>query len=193
MIKRIILVGKSAAGKDYARKQLEDIGLIYGVSYTTRPAREGEVDGVDYNFLSLAKFEEMIDSDEWYEYVQFNGWYYGTSNKQFYEGCQVFIMTPHGISLIKEKDRSSCMIAYLDIPFKIRKGRLIERKDNSDKISRRLAADEVDFMDFIDWDVKVMQDDFCFYELLDHAILKQIIFDEHIITKINNNYEYPTK
>ena len=47
-MKRIILVGKAASGKDHARKVLEAYGAKYAVSYTTRPPRENEVDAKDY-------------------------------------------------------------------------------------------------------------------------------------------------
>ena len=45
---KIILVGKAAAGKDHMRKILQGRGFDYGVSYTTRPRRPGEIDGEDY-------------------------------------------------------------------------------------------------------------------------------------------------
>ena len=58
---RIILCGKAASGKDHMRKVLESRGIRYGVSYTTRPPREGEVHGKDYFFLSKEEFEGLID------------------------------------------------------------------------------------------------------------------------------------
>ena len=48
--KRIILVGKAASGKDHLRKKFESRGFKYAVTYTTRPPREGEIDGKDYLF-----------------------------------------------------------------------------------------------------------------------------------------------
>ena len=42
---KVILIGKAAAGKDHMRKVLEGRGFKYGTSYTTRPPREGEIDG----------------------------------------------------------------------------------------------------------------------------------------------------
>ena len=56
---KIIIVGKSAAGKDHLRKILEGRGFIYGISYTTRPARPTEVDGQDYYFLEKDEFIEI--------------------------------------------------------------------------------------------------------------------------------------
>lgn len=151
--KRIVLVGKAASGKDYARKKLQDRGFTYGISYTTRPPRTGEVDGVDYHFISKEKFEEMIANNEFYEWVPFNGWYYGTSLEQFYRD-DIFIMTPKGIAHIPAEDRKRTLIMYFDIPYEIRKERLALRSD-ADAVDRRLAADEADFADFKDYDIRI--------------------------------------
>jgi len=150
---RIIVCGCAGAGKDFLRKKFEDRGYKYGVSYTTRPPRTGETDGIDYHFLSTEKFEAMITNDEFYEHVSFNGWHYGTTMKQFYED-DIFIMTPHGISCINPEDRKKCFIIFLDIPIEIRRERLSLRSD-ADKVERRLEADNSDFSNFISYDIKI--------------------------------------
>ena len=156
--KRIILVGRAASGKDFARKKLQNRGYTYGISYTSRPPRSTETDGIDYHFLSKEVFEEMIEKDMFYEYVPFNGWYYGTSKGQFYTE-DVFIMTPHGISLIDPEDRKNCFIMYFDIPLEVRKERLMLRND-ADKVERRLEADERDFANFTDFDIRITNESF---------------------------------
>lgn len=156
--RRIVLVGRAASGKDYARKLFTDRNYNHAISYTTRPPRTGEVDGVDYFFLTEEKFKEMISNDEFYEYVAFNNWYYGTSNKQFYSD-DIFIMTPHGISAIKPEDREKSFIIYFDIPYEIRKERLMLRSD-ADSVERRLQADDSDFKDFTDFDLRITTPEF---------------------------------
>lgn len=157
---KIILVGKAASGKDHMRKLLENRGFIYGVSFTTRPPREGEIHGKDYYFLSVEDFEAKIKEDYWYEYVKFNGWYYGTSKEQFYKTCNLFIMTPAGISHISTKDRQDCTIIYIDIPLKIRIDRLNNRNMPGDSLNRRIAADEKDFEHFKDFDIRINNHNF---------------------------------
>ena len=76
---KVILVGKAAAGKDHMRKILSGRGFQYGISYTTRPPRESEIDGKDYFFLTDENFKTKINQGYWYEWIEFNGWYYGTS------------------------------------------------------------------------------------------------------------------
>ena len=65
---KVILIGKSAAGKDHMRKVLEDRGFTYGISYTTRPPRANEIEGKDYFFMSNEEFQARINDNFWYEY-----------------------------------------------------------------------------------------------------------------------------
>lgn len=152
---KIILVGKAASGKDHLRKVLQDRGFTYGISYTTRPPREGEIDGHDYYFITEDEFKKKIDNGFWYEWIQFNGWYYGTSNDQFKRDCNLFIMTPKGISHIDPTDRKECTIMYLDISIEERTQRLNVRHMLGDSLKRRIEADEFDFKDFTDYDVRI--------------------------------------
>jgi len=157
---RIILCGKAASGKDHLRKILEGRGFKYGVSYTTRPPRPGEVDGKDYYFLEEAEFKALIEQNFFYEHVTFNGWYYGTSKEQWFTTDDVFIMTPSGIGKLHAADRKQSFIIFIDIPTDIRRQRLQQRNDNNDSIERRLAADDNDFVGFTDFDIKITDSNF---------------------------------
>jgi guanylate kinase len=155
---KIVLVGKGGSGKDFMRKKLEGRGFIYAVSYTSRPARVNEVEGKDYYFLSKDLFMEHISEGFFYEYVEFNGWIYGTANWQMDE-CDIFIMTPKGISYIKPEDRKKCFIIYINPDSEIVRARLEERGD-VDSVDRRIKADEMDFKDFTDFDIMIKNSDF---------------------------------
>jgi len=157
---KIILVGKAAAGKDHMRKILQGRGFDYGVSYTTRPRRPGEIDGEDYYFMDESEFKEGVENKIWYEWVEFNGWYYGTTNQQFLKTCNLFIMTPKGISHIDPIERKKCTIIYLDISDTTRSARLNERGDTNDSIERRMYNDDLDFKDFTDYDLKINNSNF---------------------------------
>lgn len=157
--KRTIIVGKAASGKDYLRKKFESRGYKYGVTYTTRPPREGEVNGKDYFFISEDESKKLIESGFFYEYVIFNGWVYGTSLTQFYTD-DLFIMTPFGISKIKPEDRRNSFIIYMDIDIQTRYDRLLNRDMTGDIIQRRIQADELDFLKFNDYDLRITNEDF---------------------------------
>jgi guanylate kinase len=151
--KRIIVVGCAASGKDYLVDNFVKIGFIKDVSKTTRPPREGEVNGYSYDFISEVEFRQGIDMGMFKEYVEFNGWLYGTARLSW-DTSDIFIMTPSGISQLSEYDRENSIIIYLDIAENIRRER-IEKRSDADSAERRLEADRKDFENFSDFDVKV--------------------------------------
>jgi len=76
----IVISGPSGVGKDTVIKRLLDLdpNLRYSVSYTTRPPRPGEVDGVNYHFTSRAEFERLIREGAFLEHATYDGNLYGT-------------------------------------------------------------------------------------------------------------------
>ena len=75
----IILVGESASGKSTIEKILANkYGYKKTVSYTTRPPREEEINGVDYHFITEKDFIDKQFNNELVEYTTFNGWFYGS-------------------------------------------------------------------------------------------------------------------
>lgn len=153
-MKRLIIVGKGGSGKDHLRKILQERGFRYCVSHTTRPPRTGEVNGKDYHFISSdVAHQEFIRSGNCYEHVIFNGWIYLTSLDEF-NSSNLFIMTPSGLLSMKPDDRKESFVLYLDIDEQTRRLRLSKRND-ADKLERRLEADCNDFKDFFDYDVSI--------------------------------------
>lgn len=159
MHKRLIIVARACSGKDFLRNKLTEKGFKPTCSITTRPPRDGEVNGKDYIFLSDEKVAEMIANDEFYEYVTFNGWIYGTTKEQF-QTDDIFIMTPKGLSHVTEEDRKNSFVIYLDIPEEVRRQRLLLRVMPGDTTERRLAADNFDFKNFKDYDLLISNSDF---------------------------------
>ena len=77
----IVFSGPSGVGKGTILKELqkdERLKLVYSVSMTTRKAREGETDGVNYFFVTKKKFKEAIKQNELLEYAEYVNNYYGT-------------------------------------------------------------------------------------------------------------------
>ena len=79
----LVLSGPSGAGKTSLIKNIEnDIGDFYfSISTTTRPIREGEIDGVNYHFVDEEEFQKDIKADNFLEYAVVHGNHYGTSLK----------------------------------------------------------------------------------------------------------------
>ncbi|MHB8611895.1 MAG: guanylate kinase [Candidatus Dormibacteraceae bacterium] len=76
----IVISGPSGVGKDTLIKSLleHDRNLRYSVSCTTRSPRPGEVDGVDYSFVSRERFQQLVREGAFLEHATYNGNLYGT-------------------------------------------------------------------------------------------------------------------
>ena len=148
--KIIILCGKAGAGKDTLlqeiyQKRKKDLHLI--ISDTTRPPRDKEVDGIDYNFVPETYF--TFYKDEYLEYTKFNNWYYGTRLSSLSKDkINIGIMNLEGIKkLYQMSDDIKVKIYYVSAPDKERMLRQLNREQYPDvrEICRRYLADEDDF------------------------------------------------
>ena len=79
----VVLSAPSGAGKTTIARALVEASedVVFSVSATTRPARDHEIDGVDYHFLSETDFHAMIEADEFVEWAEVHGHLYGTSRQ----------------------------------------------------------------------------------------------------------------
>ncbi len=93
----IVLSGPSGSGKDTVLAELRkrDLNMKQSISMTTRPMRDGEIDGVDYWFTDVHTFEKNIEDGYFLEYVKYGDNYYGTPKKKIEElideGFNVFL------------------------------------------------------------------------------------------------------
>ena len=159
MANKIVLVGKAASGKDYLRKRLMNKGLSYGVSHTTRDPRPGEVHGQDYIYVSVEEFMQLVESNQIVEYQKFNGWFYGISREQF-DKADIMIMNAEAIDMLPEDIRSQCTVIYLDIPYEVRRERLMSRSDQQDPMEGRMQLDEEQYANFSNFDIRITNPDF---------------------------------
>lgn len=175
---KLIILGKSGSGKDFLMRKLIEKGLKPGLKMTTRPKRKFETHGITYDFITESTFLEKVNLNEFLCFQKFEvtpenrdpeTWYYGLTKEEFNQS-QVFIMTPGEFSNIDLETRKGCFVVYLDIDRTVRESRLFRRKDKNDSIKRRLDADELDFSNFSDYDLKVTDPDFTaddVYDLMD--------------------------
>ena len=77
----VVISGFSGAGKGTVLSQVlaRRPDLYFSVSFTTRPPREGEKDGVNYHFVTRQAFQERIERGEFLEYAEYVGNFYGAS------------------------------------------------------------------------------------------------------------------
>lgn len=93
----VLYTGSSGVGKGTIMQELlkRDKNIRLSVSNTTRHPREGEIDGVHYNFVTREQFESLIKKDGYLEYAEYCGNYYGTPKQQvedmLSQGYDVFL------------------------------------------------------------------------------------------------------
>ena len=146
----LILTGLSGVGKDTVAEALKSKGFSSAVPHTTRPMREGEVEGNPYYFVSKDTYLKMLANDEFVEsnsyLTKFNGiedWsYYGTSKKAL-QSNQNLMLTIGVQSAVKTKQvLEDSILIYLDVADSIREERAKQRGS----------------FDQIEWDNRLAQD-----------------------------------
>lgn len=100
----VVLIGASGSGKSSIEKILADkYGYEKITSYTTRSPRNGETNGIDYNFIDNKTFVDMINSNLFAEYDEYSqNRLYGTLKSDYKDGNKVVVLTPNGFRKIKQ-------------------------------------------------------------------------------------------
>jgi len=135
------------------------------VSYTTRTARPGEVDGRDYWFVSDATFDRMVANDEFLEHAGVYGRRYGTSKKDLEalleEGHSVILeIDVQGAAKVRETLKDGVYIFILPPSLEACERRLVGRgKDNPEEIRKRLKIAEEEIRRAALYDYIIVNDD----------------------------------
>lgn len=156
---KIALVGKAACGKDYLKAKLIKQGMEFGVSTTTRAPREGEVDGIDYHFITEDKFLLHIAYENIVFYQKFNDHYYGITAPEF-KSCDAVILNAEVLNNMPEEVRNSLFVIYLNIDNKTRIERMKERGFSDVEIAQRIYADNKQYENFSNYDIMITNPNF---------------------------------
>ena len=157
----IVISAPSGAGKTSLCKRLLQTSPLfyYSVSFTTRPPRKNEIEGVDYYFVSREEFQKMIERGEFVEWAEVHGHMYGTSAKLIDEAIKakkevVLEVDVKGGTEIKRRYPDSVLIFLLPPSWEELEKRLRNRMTESDKeIKQRLvrAKKEVEYAPYYDY------------------------------------------
>ena len=179
-----IVSAPSGTGKTTLVEKLVQIlpDLTMSRSYTSRRARAGEFDGVDYNFISRERFEEMVARGEFLESADVFGNLYGTSaidtDRCLSTGCDlVLVIDVQGARQVRRLRPDSVGIFVLPPSFEALERRLRGRsKDSEEAIIRRLEMARQEVSCFLDYDYVVINDE------LDSTVetLKSIVLAERL-------------
>jgi len=179
--KLFVISGPSGVGKGtIANRILEDCGLSFSVSMTTRAPRNGEVDGKDYYFVSHEEFKKTIAEGGFLEYAEVYGNFYGTPLKPILERLEngesiLLDIDTVGAENVRKAYPENISIFILPPSLEELKTRIIGRNSESkESLERRLGEAEAVMKCSKDYTYDVINDD------LDEAIskVKEIIESE---------------
>lgn len=143
VINILVLVGGSASGKSTIEKELvKNHGYQKVISYTTRLPRQGEIDGIDYHFITDEKFAELKSKNFFVEVGVYRGWYYGSSVSDYRKDKMVAVLTPHGLRQVQKMKGLDIVSFYIDIPRRDRLIKMLQRGDDIDECTRRSLNDQ---------------------------------------------------
>jgi guanylate kinase len=143
-----VVSAPSGAGKTTLCRGLRDHfgDIAYSVSFTTRAPREGERDGIDYHFISVAEFRQGVETGRWAEWAEVYGNYYGTSaaalERTLSAGQDLLLeIDVQGCAQIVERFPEAVTIFIMPPSFDVLRERLAKRgQDDPAVIERRLRA-----------------------------------------------------
>ena len=164
----ILLSSPSGGGKTTIAKALvtarED--LEYSVSATTRAPREGEVDGVDYHYLSAAEFDKRRDGGEFLEWAEYGGSMYGTLEAQVDLAIEqrkhvILDIEVQGARQVRERHSDVVSIFILPPSAETLVKRLVGRDTSldEDKLRQRLLRAVDELKEAPDYDYVVINED----------------------------------
>ena len=156
-------VGKGTVLKEFMKRNSDN--FVLSVSCTTRKPRPGEVDGVNYFFLTKEEFEDCINKDKFLEYAQFAGNYYGTKQKYIYqrfaEGMNIILeIETQGALQVKKKMPEAVLIFIAPPSFEELEHRLRGRNtEDEETIQNRLDFVKIELERSKQYDYVVVNDD----------------------------------
>jgi guanylate kinase len=163
-----VISAPSGAGKTSLCNEIIDFfkGLRHSVSYTTRAARPGETDGVDYHFVSPGQFEAMVARGEFAEWAEVHGNRYGTALKTLQDaragGVDILLdIDCQGAEQLKKSWAGGVFIFMLPPSFAELRRRLLARNtDAPEVIERRIGNAHREIREAAWYDYVVVNDDF---------------------------------
>lgn len=165
--KVFVITGPSGVGKGtLIKKLLERVpDLALSVSATTRSPRAGEVDGVDYHFLTEEQFQERKAAKDFLEFASYSGNHYGTLNSEL-ERCLdkgrsvVLEIEVQGAQQVRQSKPDSIQIFIAPPDPAVLRERLTGRgTDSAEAIDKRLKVAEQELGAQDDFDRRIVNDD----------------------------------
>jgi len=163
----VVVSAPSGAGKTTLVERLveQTPNLKMSRSYTSRTARQGETDGVDYNFVTRERFEAMVGAGEFLEWADLFGNLYGTSAADTERALEsgsdvVLVIDVQGARQVRRRGAETTAIFVMPPSFEVLEQRLRGRsKDSEEAIQRRLRVARQEVAAFAEYDFLVINDE----------------------------------
>ncbi len=163
-----IVSAPSGAGKTSLLRQLvpADPRLVMSVSHATRAMRPGEEDGVHYHFVSVARFEQLVEESAFLEHARVFDNYYGTAEdavrQQLEEGLDVVLEIDwQGARQVRKRFPDSVSVFIAPPSIEALRDRLAGRgQDSEDVVERRMRDARSELSHFSEYGYLVINDDF---------------------------------
>jgi guanylate kinase len=161
-----VVSAPSGTGKTTVVERLVQVvpDLALSRSYTSRPIRPGEIDGIDYNFITRLRFEEMVEADAFLEWADVFGNLYGTggaeAERELAAGRDlVLVIDVQGARQVRLRCPDTVNVFVLPPSFAVLERRLRGRsKDSEDAIQRRLQTAREEVAAVLEYDYVVVND-----------------------------------
>ena len=163
-----IVSAPSGAGKTSLLRQLvpADPRLVMSVSHATRAMRPGEEDGVHYHFVSVARFEQLVEESAFLEHARVFDNYYGTAEdavrQQLEDGLDVVLEIDwQGARQVRKRFPDSVSVFIAPPSIEALRDRLAGRgQDSEDVVERRMRDARSELSHFSEYGYLVINDDF---------------------------------
>lgn len=160
--KMICIVGETSSGKDtlvklinkYSKKNYGVNILNPIVSYTTRPKRKGERDGVEHYFITEKEAKKLLDTNTTLAYTKIEDPKSGKKGYEYFtlletiNNYNTYLIDPNGINNSNIKEYVDILVIYVHVPSFIRKFRAKKRSDYKTKYKARVENEKLQFDNF---------------------------------------------